>query len=201
MPPTNSLGAAAPKQRTINVEVNLLAEWVESRNRMREERLRWTALLTTVAVVAMVALPFLSEYAARANGRAEKAAKVLASKEAFLASLQEKQSLVQPTIDGEATLKLSQNRNKRFYGEMLAVLNASSPKMAMEMLDASIIGGEMTLRGKAQAEDYLSAQDFVSLTGQTAHVKSSILTTARPNIALGKDGVTFEFAKKVALGK
>jgi hypothetical protein len=201
MPPMNSLGAGPPRQRTINVEVNLLAEWIENRNRLREDRLRWTGLLTTLAFVGIIAVPLLSEYAASSESSAQKAEKLADSRQMTLATLQQQQSLVQPKIDGDATLKLSQYRAKLFMGEILSALNETSPKMAMAMIEGSMIGGELTIRAKAEAENYLAAQEYVASVGKGSNVKSAILTTARPNLSLGPEGVTFEFAKKIEVGK
>lgn len=201
MPPTSSLGAGPPKHRTINVEVNLLAEWLERRNRHREERLRWTGLLTSFALIGIVSATFLSDYAAEAEGRARKAEKIALAKDALLGSLQQQQSLVQPKIDGEATLELSRKRSRQFLQELVDVLNATSPKMAVEMVEGSILGGEMTVKAKAQSESYEAAQEYVSQAERGPRVRSAILTTARPNRSLATEGVTFEFAKKVEVSQ
>jgi hypothetical protein len=202
MPLMSSPGAGLqPKQRTINVEVNLLAEWRENRNRLREERFRWTALLTTLAVVGVITVPFLSELAANAQAHAQRAERAALARESTLAELAKQKDIVQPKLDSEATLKLCQARSKIFIGQLLTVLNATTPQMAVEQVDGSILGGELTIRTKAQAESYLAAQQYVGVAGQGIGVKSAILTTARPNSDLAEDGVTFEFAKRIEVGK
>ena len=201
MPPTSSLGAAPPKQRTINVEVNLLAEWLERRNRLRDERLRWTGILATLVVVSVVSLPYLSDIAAAQQANSRKAVAEAAGRSAALITLQQQQSIVQPKIDSDAMVQDCRHRAQQFMGEFFSVLNATTPKMAVETIDASVLGGEITIRTKAQAETYLAAQEYVELAGKGTRVKSAILSTARQNKTLGQEGVTFEFAKRLEVGK
>lgn len=201
MPPTSSLGAAPPKQRTINVEVNLLAEWLERRNRLRDERLRWTGILATLVVVSVVSLPYLSDIAAAQQSRSQKAISGAGGRSAALITLQQQQSVVQPKIDSDAMVQDCRRRAKQFMSEFFSVLNATTPKMAVETIDASVLGGEVTIRTKAQAETYLAAQEYVELAGKGTRVKSAILSTARQNKTLGQEGVTFEFAKRLEVGK
>lgn len=201
MPPTSSLGAAPLKQRTINVEVNLLAEWLERRNRLRDERLRWTGMLATLVLVAVVSIPYLRDVAAVQQRQSQKASSEASGRAAALIELQQQQSLVQPKIDSDAMVQQCRHRAKQFMFEFFAVLNATTPKMAVETVDASVLGGEITIRTKAQAETYLAAQDYVALAGKGSRVKSSILSTARQSNTLGIEGVTFEFAKRLEVGK
>ena len=135
MPPTSSLGAAPPKQRTINVEVNLLAEWLERRNRLRDERIRWTGTLATLVVVAVVVIPYLSDVAAGHQSRSQKAASEAGGRAAALITLQQQQSVVQPKIDSDAMVQQCRHRAKQFMFEFFAVLNATTPKMAVETID------------------------------------------------------------------
>lgn len=199
MPQTNSLGAGPHKGRTINVEVNLLGEWLKSRSKLHDDRLRWTGYLTAVAFAALVALPLLSELAAAQRSRVRTAESVANAQAATLAALQNELSLVQPKLDGEATLAKTQAQAKGFLAEMLAVLNQTSPQMAIETIEGSVLGGEVSIKTKAQAETYLSAQQFVAQAGQGKGVKSAILATARQYKNFGPDAVTFEFAKKVVV--
>ena len=201
MPPTSSLGAAPPKQRTINVEVNLLAEWLERRNRLRDERLRWTGILATLVVVSVVSIPYLSDVAAAQQNRSQKAIAEAGGRSAALITLQQQQSVVQPKIDSDAMVQQCRQRAKQFMFEFFAVLNATTPKMAIETIDTSVLGGEITIRTKAQAETYLAAQEYVAVAGKGSRVKSAILSSARQNKTLGPEGVTFEFAKRLEVGK
>lgn len=200
MPPTSSLGAGAPKQRTINVEVNLLSEWMDSRNRLREERTRWTAILTSVALLAVIMLPLLGDLAAQQQARARRAIRFAKDQAGAVAQLSAELDRYQPQIDGEATYELCRGRSRIFMNQTLAVLNAATPRMVVESIEASVIAGEMGLRVKAQAETYELAQRFVANAGQGNRVKSSILASVRQKPSLGPGAVTFEFAKKVSVG-
>jgi hypothetical protein len=201
MPQTSLLGPASPKQRTINVEVNLLAEWNERRQRLRDERLRWSGFLATVVLVGVVAVPMLGNLAAQQQARAKRALAVEESKRKAYLALAAKRDLVQPKLDGDATLQLCRARSKALMGHMLDVLNRCTPQLAAESLDAAVLGGELTLRLKAQAETYPAAQEYVADASGGKGVLSAILATARINPSLGPDGVTFEFAKKIEVGK
>jgi len=201
MPQTNSLGAAPLKNRTINVEVNLLGEWLDSRAKLHDDRLRWTGFLTTVALIAVVALPLLSEAAAAQRNRVRRAESMVGKEAASLAALETQLAEVQPKLDSEATQARCQAQATVFMGEILTVLNSTTPKMAVETIEGSVLGGEVTIKTKAQAETYLDAQEFVGIAGRGNRVKSAILSTARQNRSLSPDGVTFEFAKKVEVGQ
>ncbi len=200
MPQTSLLGAGAPKQRTINVEVNLLAEWIESRNRLREDRLRWTGILVTVALFSMILLPFLSSRAAREQARAHRAMRQADLQAALLTRLGGQLNVVQPQIDGEATLDLCRGRSRLFMAQMFAVLNATTGKIVVDSVEGNVLAGEMSLRVKAQAVDYPAAQEFVAAAGRGNRVKAAILATTRQNGTLGPEGIAFEFAKKVGVG-
>lgn len=197
MPQTNSLGAGPLRQHTINVDVNLLGEWLESRTKLRDDRVRWTGLLTTIALTAVVAIPILSDLAAAQRNRALKAESGAKANAAALAAVQARLAEVQPKIDSEALLTKCQSNAGAFMGEMLFVLNATSPKMAIESIEVTVLGGEVALRTKSQSETYIAAQEYVAAAGKGDRVKSAILSTARQNGGWGPDGVTFEFAKKV----
>jgi hypothetical protein len=201
MPQTSSLGAASPKQRTINVEVNLLAEWLERRNRLRDERVRWTGILATLGLAAIVTIPFLSDTAIAAAGKAQKAALISRTHEMTLLTLQAQQSQLQPRIDSDAMLQLCRGRATTLMTCLFGVLNATTPKVAVESIEATVLGGEVSIRTKAQAQTYESAQDYVSGAGQGVGVKSAILSTARQNKDLGPEGVSFEFTKKIEVAK
>lgn len=200
MPQTNSLGVGPLRNRKINVEVNLLGEWLDSRARLHDERLRWTGILTTIALVAVVTLPILSEAAGTQRQRARRAETTANQRAGALAALQTQLSEVQPKLDSEATQAKCQQNATAFMVELLAVLNSTSPQMAVENIESSILGGEVSIRTKAQAETYLAAQQYVAQAGQGGRVKSAILASARQNLGWGPDGVTFEFAKKVQVG-
>ncbi|HRK22946.1 MAG TPA: hypothetical protein PLX06_14105 [Fimbriimonadaceae bacterium] len=199
MPQTNSLGAGPHKGRTINVEVNLLGEWLRSRSKLQDDRLRWTGYLTATALAAVVALPLLSDLAASQRTRVQRAESLANAQATLLTGLQNELSLVQPKLDSEATLSKSQTRAKVFLSEMLTVLNQTSPQMAIETIEGTVLGGEVAIKTKAQAETYLTAQQFVASAGQGKGVKSAILATARQFKIFGPDAVTFEFAKKVTV--
>lgn len=201
MPPTNSLGAGPLRNRTINVEVNLLGEWLETRAKLNDDRLRWTGFLTAAALFAVVVLPLLSELAAHQQGRLRRAVVAAQAQQTAFDALQAELSSVQPSIDGEATWRRSREHAGAFLGEIMAVMNAKTPKMAFDIVEGSVLGGEVSIKTKAQAESYLDAQEFVAAAGVGQRVKSSILATARRDQTLHPNGVSFEFAKKVEVGK
>jgi hypothetical protein len=200
MPQTNSHGVGAPRHRTINVEVNLLSEWIDSRTRLRDERLRWNGILVTVALFSMILLPFLSNFAAKRQARAHKALRAAESQMEVVNRLNLRMSAVKPQIDGEATLQLCRGRSRLFLNQVLSVLNASTPRMAVDSIEANALGAEMTLRVKALAQDYASAQEFVAEAGKGSRVKSAIMASTRHSSQLAAQGVAFEFAKKVGVG-
>ena len=201
MPLTSSSGAAQPKQRTINVELNLLAEWLEVRTRQRDERLRWTGALAGIALVAAVALPVLRDLADREARASARASSLASQREKLVDGLRAQQEQLQPKLDGEAMVITAHQRCATFMGQLFTVLNSTPPRVAVEHVEVNVIGGEMVIRTKAVAESYLAAQEFVSLSGQGPGAKSAMMASAKENPTLGEEGVAFEVSKKVEVGK
>lgn len=201
MPLTSSSGTAQPKQRTINVELNLLGEWLEVRTRQRDERLRWTGALAGIALAATVILPVLRDLADREAKAAAKAGAAAQQRDTLVERLRTQQEQLQPKLDGEAMMATAHQRCATFMGQLFTVLNSTPPRVAVEHVEANVIGGEMVIRTKAVAESYLAAQEFVSLSGQGPGAKSAMMASAKENPALGEEGVAFEVSKKVEVGK
>lgn len=190
-------GHAQPRQRTLDVEVNLLSEWLERRVKTREQTTRSAICRAVSALLVAVAIPLLFRTASAAAGRAT-ALKLASGTAAKRVEALEKQRLAAlPRVD-EAEMRIAVRRQARqFLGQTAIVLNAALPGMAVEVLGVEVLGGELTLRCKADAENSKVAEHFLDGAGKGPNALSILLSNSQRNGRLGPDGVGFEMVKRV----
>lgn len=192
-------GLAQPKHKTINAEVNLLAEWQRERNRVNDRILRTAAVLTMLALLAVCTIPFLVSASRRASVRLEKANSELQHVHGQLDGMEAARKAAKPRIDEGTMRSTVKHEATQFVGHTVSVINAASAGMAFESITAEVIGGEMTLRCKADAESNAVVQSFLTQAGQGPNVNSTLLATAQRNGRLSKDGVGFEYVKRIGV--
>src|SRR4051812_9636439 len=95
----SSTGHAQPKHKTINAEVNLLAEWERQRDTHLEQIARAAVALTLIALLAFGSVPFLIHTFSASSWRLEKAQTALNSFSADLAVLDVKKANAKPKLD------------------------------------------------------------------------------------------------------
>jgi hypothetical protein len=200
MPDVSSPGSALPNIKTINVEANLLGEWLSKRDRRREEVVRYVALIGGLVVLAGVTVPLLAGVHASASRRAAKAHKRMTGLAATLQKFQAEKDAASPRLAHHEMLKTTRGQAERFMGQMVFLLNSGSSDMAFAAVQGDVLGGEMTLRCKADAKDFATARNFVSVAGGGEAVKSAVLVSSRSSEMLGPSGVSFEFIKRVEVG-
>lgn len=195
----NSFGRATPNQKSINVEINLLAEWLDERRRLRESRLRSLVILALGFAAMLLLGPSIWKLGSESAERAARAEGRMNQLQGQLAAAQAETEKLQPQVDNQTVLAQSQANIRRFVGEMLVFMNDMPSSVALRLVDVTILGGEVTIRAQADAETFTGSEELVRIAQQTPRTKSAIVSQARRSDALGPDSVSFELVKKVTL--
>lgn len=193
-------GFGQHKHKSINVEVNLLAEWASTRSSARRKIRTTLLLLGAVIVLSATTLPTLSNGKAAAEKRSANAAASFAKLDGELSTLTREQKEAVPKLDGEAMRTSLRRRARQFLGQTVLVLNSAPAGMAFESLSIDVISGEQTIRCKADAERDSVVRTFVTRAGEGPRGISTQIANSRASDKLAEDGVAFELVKKVEVG-
>ena len=197
----SSPGSGPPDDRTLNVEVDLLAEWKAKKAlaRTRTSGAFWRMAAPLAA--AVVLLPPLVQWHSSAGRRA-----TLSARQAGLAH-SKRIALESQVQAGKAAMDLQTLRRelatdcRTFFDEVAVVLNSASPAMALRTLRSDVAAAEIKIRCQADADSAATAHRFVEPAGRGNNVRSSMLSAIRLNSTLGPHGVSFEYIKSIEVGK
>jgi len=197
----NLHGRAQPKIKTIDVETNLLSERISERERLLDALTRRAIIGILVLCFAIIALPTAyrvqaktTERAAAASIAATKAEKLLADKRAILTS-------AQPVVQETEMLSTVRTYSGNLLGQVGRFLNSSTDKMVFSNIRIDVLGGDLKLTGRADAESYAVARDFVARLAKLPNAKQVTLKKWRQNSDFGAAGVTFEVEYSAGVGK
>lgn len=190
-------GSEPRKPADLNVEVNLLAEWSEKRDRARREASRSVLQLALAAVVAGVTLPALLELHAVAGRRNELAENQLRSARARLTAVQARFDAAKPLIEGKELRQALASECDQFFYEAALVLNAGSPSMAIDTMHVEASNGKLVVHCTADADSSATARSFMQRAGIGRNVTMSEPASMRRNLKFGPEGVSFSYEKTV----
>jgi hypothetical protein len=194
-------GHAAPRIRSINVRVNLLSQRVEERNRALSVARAKVIQVTSVFVTASVLLPWLINLAASASANAARWQRKASALRAEVSQLNEKAKLVKPRLEERDMIAGAKRHADAFMGQLVSVLNSAPPTMAISGMRVDILGGDVKVSVRADAEDYRSAEAFLDRAKAGAGPQDAGFTSTKRSDVLAKGGISFEFIKKVGLGE
>ncbi|MEA2554352.1 MAG: hypothetical protein QOJ65_2528 [Fimbriimonadaceae bacterium] len=195
----SSTGPAQLKHKTINAEVNLLTEWQRERSRVNEQIARTAGVLALILLVAFGSLPFLLKSFWISTERLTASRTALKDVSADLVLLETARKEAKPRIDQSAMHETVTHEARQFLGHTMLVLNSASAGMAFETVTSNVIGGELTLHVKADAESNAVAQTFIEQAGGGPNVNSTLLATAQKNGKLSADGIGFDYVKRIGV--
>jgi len=193
----STTGHAQLKHKTINAEVNLLTEWQRDKSKVNDQIARIAGLMALIAALAFGTSPFLVRAYHESGERLHIAQDSLKHVSSQLGGLQEARKEAKPRIDQSTMHDTVRREANQFLGHTVLVINSASAGMAFETVSADVIGGEMTLHCKADAESNAVAQNFIEQAGQGPNVESTLLATAEKNDKLARDGIGFEYVKRI----
>lgn len=197
----SSTGHAQLKHKTINAEVNLLTEWQRQRDTLLEQIARAAVALTLISLLAFGSMPFLWRTYAASSWNLVKSQAALDSFSSKLSKLDGDKAQAKPKLDRGAMHDSVVREGKQFLGHTMLIMNATLPGMAIETTSSDVIGGELTIHCKADAENNSVAQGFMDKAGLGPNVESTLLSTAQKNGKLGPEGVGFEYVKRVQVSQ
>lgn len=193
----STTGHAQLRHKTINAEVNLLTEWQRDKSKVNDQVARIAGLMALIAALAFGTSPFLVRAYHESGDRLRRSQDSLKHVSAALGGLQQARKDAKPRIDQSTMHDTVRREANKFLGHAVLVINSASAGMAFETVSVDVIGGEMTLHCKAEAESNVVAHTFIAQAGQGPNVESTLLATAEKNPALGRDGVEFEYVKRI----
>lgn len=180
--------------------MNLLAEWAQTRQSGRLATRRVALCLLLLAITAAVALPPLQRMKQASVARVQEGSKKFAALDAALLAVAREQKEALPKLDNEALRTTLRRRSRLFIGQTVLLLNSTPTGLAIESVSADVIGGEQTLRVKAEAETGNVAELFSQEASQGPNKRSAVVVNSRESDRLREGGVAFEFVKKVEVG-
>jgi hypothetical protein len=189
-------GREAPSTKRIDVEANLLEEWLlERRDTKKQIQLRIVGVIG-VAVLGVWCVGMLNEwrvgYAAKQQPVAQR-----------LKAIQEQFAKVVPTSSGGASqadiqkmVEGSMKNADAYMAQVIGLMNTGSQSIALSSLKVDVLGGEVKLTGQADAETYYAANEFIQRNNDpTKGMNATQVSTSRSDL-LATDGVSFQFVKK-----
>lgn len=198
---TNSLGRAHPKPKSIDVEANLLTEWLVERSTLAARITRRLTLLLGVIAFGAVCLPILDSELSHVQARGTALAKTSGDLDQRLRALQGESSEAKPRLEHEQMLKASRERLQGTLGQLALVFNSAAPGVAISSAKVEILAGEMTISCHADATASASGREFVDKASKGPDTLSAIQSSSHRSDLLGKQGVTFEFVKRIKVGE
>ena len=193
----STTGHAQLKHKTINAEVNLLTEWQRDKGKVNDQIARVAGLMALLAALAFGTAPFLVRAYRDSGERLRIAQDGVKHVSAQLGGLQEARKEAKPRIDQSTMHDTVRREANQFLGHTVLVVNSASAGMAFESVTSDVIGGEMTVHCKADAESNVVAQNFIEQAGGGPNVESTLLATAEKNGVLAHDGIGFEYVKRI----
>jgi hypothetical protein len=193
----NMLGNGAHSIRSINVRANLLAEWTTDQVRFKAQATRYCAAIVGLAITMAVCVPILEGKRTALVPAFKVSEQSLAELRSSLDQAERARKQVEPSL---ATEEISSETTKNFdrlMGEMYAVLNSSNPGLVFSSTKAEVQAATISIDCKADAENFEVAEAFSQRAGSTPN-KLSTMSSIRPG-GLFKDGVNFDYLKKVSL--
>lgn len=193
-------GRAAPdSEKRIDVDANLLGEWLSERSRLhRGFRSRALGILA-IAIVGSWGVGALAQSKAAISKRAAPVAQRLKAVEADYAA-------IAPDSNGDSAAAIStmldetKKKGDAFVGQIIAMMNSAPPTIALSSLKADILGGEEKLTGQADAETFYAANEFIQHNNSPEKgMNATQISTSRSDV-LAPGGVSFQFVKSMRVG-
>lgn len=193
-------GREAPSTKRIDVEANLLQEWLlERRDTKKQIQLRIVGI-AGLAILGFYCISHLNSWKA---GFAAKQ-KPLAQR---LKAVQDQFTKMQPATGGASDAdvqKLVQSANKNadaYMAQIIGLMNSGSSSLALSSLKVDVLGGEVKLTGQADAETFYAANEFIQRNNDASKGwNATQISTSRSDL-LATDGVSFQFVKKVKVSQ
>jgi hypothetical protein len=193
-------GREAPSTKRIDVEANLLQEWlIERKDTKKNIQLRLVGIVA-IACAGVWGISTLSTMKAGINKSAAGTAQRLKAVQAQFAEVTPAAG-DNSAADIQKMVETAKKNGDAFMGQTVALLNTVSEQMALSGLKVDVLGGEVKLSGAADAETYYAANEFIQHNNDPAKGMTATQVTTSRSDTLAMDGVSFQFVKKVRVAQ
>jgi hypothetical protein len=193
MPSVSSHGHAPASPKTIDVRANLLEEWIARRDKTKDRFKRYLFIAGVLLVSSAVIVPSLVGFGRRELARQMREEEFARSLAAQVRAVQDEAQAKDPAASRQKMLLKSSLKARAFCAAFANALNAPGDGVVLSRLRGEMLGGELDITGQADAINDASARGTVKRLGAVSDVNAALLTASRPNPAIGKTGVEFEF--------
>jgi hypothetical protein len=201
MPESTLLGRGLHKNKSINVEANLLDEWLSERRSLESRvRLRYTITFGIVLACAVL-IPAGLSLVANASRTEKVSQERFDAMELQMKALDAKGKAAEPVLRYQDLAVTERRRDDLFLGHILLIFNAAPNKVVLSKLKADVVGGDETIVCSAESEDLASGNEFVNDASKGPNVEFAVLSSSHKSSTLAKEGIGFDFNKKVGVDK
>lgn len=197
----SSPGRVSPKIKSIDVEANLLSERMSERERLLDALSRKGLAALALLVFTVFVLPAAYQIQSRMAAKEKTIAVEESTVARKLSDLKTQLAGVQPGIQDNQMLDLSRTYSGNFLSQITALLESSSSRMVFSGLKCEVLGGDLKVSAKAQAESYADARVFVDKSAKLPKTKSAVLKQWRQDAEFATSGVAFEVERVAEVGK
>ena len=195
----SSHGRVQRSGKSINLEANILSEWLGATAALRQRLKLRTVVLAAVICGGSVALPQLSGMSAAMAGRAARAQARNAQSAKVEAELDRRAKAEEPRVQEARMLADSRANLNTLLGNITLVVNAVPTSVTFDTVRAEILDAELTMTCKSQAENDAAGQLFVDGASKGPNVVYAVQASTMKSNVLADNGVAFDFIKRVNL--
>lgn len=194
----SSFGSVAPKTRTLDVGANLLNEWIEEQARLRHELVRY-GLIAAAALVGLVVggSLMMSNIALNAKRRLVLVRGIERLDKSLEASEKARKE-AQPVLLVREMCDKTGGLFDILYGQLSKSLAAGNAHLALSNVREDVQSAEIHLVVQGFGENDASVQAYADAASDP-NAKVASITNSRPSDLLGKDGVSFEYVKRIGV--
>jgi hypothetical protein len=185
--------------KSINLEANILSEWLGATAALRQRLKLRAVVLAAVICGGAVALPQLSGMSTAMAARAAGAQARNAQSAKVEAELDRRAKADQPRVQEAHMLADSRANLNTLLGNLTLVVNAVPTSVTFDTVRAEILDAELTITCKSQAENDAAGQLFVDGASKGPNVVYAVQASTMKSNVLAKNGVAFDFIKRVNL--
>lgn len=197
----SSPGRVSPRIKSIDVEANLLGERIAERERLADAMSRKAFASIGVLLFGLLVLPAAYRLQAKMGIHAASAQDAQVIAERQLADRKAVLALQQPKLQDTQMLDTLHTYADNYFEQLTLLLNSASSGMVFSSVKCDVLGGDMKVVAKADAESYGIARDFVATLGKGPKTSTATLKGWRRNEDFGAGGVSFDVETTAKVGK
>ena len=193
-------GREAPSEKRLDVEANLLEEWLAERGKTRRQVLSRVFGLALMLAFFVWAVARINGYRSAISDRREALAlrsQAVEKDYARLASAN--RGIGQREVD--AVVESAEANADAYMGSVISLMNSAPGTVAFSSLAANVTEGEITITGRADARNFRDAHNFVQVNTDPSRGIETVQLSTVPSAVFAPGGIGFEFSKKARVGR